>query len=92
MKVRGTLTVEDTVLHHTLLCRSISLETFLIDCRVLAMIVRVHLNVARADVSLIALVLNAMIMRLLTIVLTETELNCAIVNRSEAEKTGRNSH
>lgn len=46
-----------------------------------------HLYVARTDISFVALVLNAMIMRLLSVVLTEAELNCTIVHGSEAEKS-----
>lgn len=77
--MRRALTIEDTMLHQALLCRSISLEAFLINSRILAMIVRMHLNVTGRDVSLITFVLNAMVVRLFSIVLTVAKLNRAVV-------------
>ena len=79
MKVSCALSIEDTVLHHTLFSRTISLKSFLIDCRVFAVIVRMHLNVARADVGFITFVLDAVVVSLLAIVLTIAELNRAVV-------------
>jgi hypothetical protein len=77
--MRGALAVEDAVLHQTLLRCPIALKTFLINCGVLAVIVRVHLNVTRANVGFITFVLNAVIVRLLSVVLAEAKLNGAIV-------------
>jgi len=46
----------------------------------------VHLHIAGAYVSLITFVLNAMVMRLLAVVLAIAKLNGAIVRRCEAKK------
>lgn len=87
MEMRRTLTVEDAVLHEAFLCRAISLKALLVDCRVLAVVVRMHLNVACADVSLITFILNAVIVCLLPVVLAIAELNCAIVRGCEAQES-----
>lgn len=87
MKVRRALAIEDAMLHHALLGGSVPLKALLVDRRIFAMVVRVHLNVARADVSLVAFVLNAVIVRLLAVMLAVAELNRAIVRRSETQKT-----
>lgn len=84
VEVRGTLTVEDAVLNQTLFSRSISLETLLIDCWIFAMIVWVHLNVTCTDICLVAFILDAVIVGLLSIVLTVAKLNCAIVRWRES--------
>lgn len=87
MEMRRALTVEDAMLYQALLCRSISLKTFLINRGILAMVIRVHLNVARADVCFVTFILNAVIVSLLSIVLAESKLNRAIVDGSETKKS-----
>lgn len=44
------------------------------------------MNVARADVSFVAFVLDAMIVSLLSVVLTVAELNRAVVRRCETQE------
>jgi hypothetical protein len=82
------LPVEDAMLHQALLRRPIPLETFLIDRRVFAVIIRMHLHITSADVGFITFVLYAVVMRLLSVVLTVAKLDCAIVRRCEPEKAG----
>lgn len=79
MKMCGALSVKDAVLNHAFLGSPIPLETLLINGRVLSMIIRMHLHITRANVGLITFVLYAMIMCLLSVVLTVAILNGAIV-------------
>lgn len=68
MEVRGPLANEGTVIGSTALGSSISLETFLYDRRVLAMVVGVHLHVRRRYVNLIAIFVDTVVVRLFSIV------------------------
>lgn len=79
MEMCGALPVKDAVLHHALFSRSVPLKALLIDRRVLSMVVRMHLHITGANVGLITFVLYAVIMRLLSVVLTVAELNGAVV-------------
>jgi hypothetical protein len=87
VKVSCALAIKNAVLHQTLFCRSISLKAFLVNCRIFAMVIRVHLYITCADVCLITSILNAMVMRLFSIMLTIAKLNCTIVRRGETQKT-----
>lgn len=77
--MRSALSIKDAVLNHALLSGSVPLETFLVNRGILSMVIRVHLHVACTDVCFITFILNAVIVRLLAVVLTVAELNCAIV-------------
>jgi hypothetical protein len=47
----------------------------------------VHLDITRAYVGFITFVLNAMIVRLFSVVLAITKLDCAVVRRCESQET-----
>lgn len=81
------LSIEDAVLHKTLLCRTVPLETFLINRGILSMVVWMHLHVAGADVSFITFILYAMVVSLLAIVLAIAKLDGAVVGRCEAKES-----
>lgn len=68
MKVRSPLTGERTMLGRATLGRPKSLKALLYDSRVLAVIIRVHLHVRRRYVHLVAILVNAMIVGLLSVV------------------------
>lgn len=86
MKMCGALSEEDAVLDHALFGCPISLETLLVDCGVLPVIIWVHLHVARANVGLVTFTLYAVIMCLLSVVLTVAKLNRAVVRRCKSQK------
>jgi hypothetical protein len=87
MEVCRTLAIKYAMLHHTLFSGTIAMKALVIYCRVLAMIVGVHLNITRAYVRLITSILYAMIVRLLTIMLAIAKLYGAIVRRGETQET-----
>lgn len=66
--------------------RKKSNSPFLIDGRILSMIIRVHLHVTSADVSLVALILDTVVMGLFPIVLTVAKLNSAVIGWRETQK------
>lgn len=68
MKVRGPLSDELTMVSRATLGGPKSLEALLYDGRVLAMVIRVHLHVRCRYVYLVAILVNAMIVGLLSIV------------------------
>lgn len=88
MKVRRPLRGERTVVAGAaVLGRPEPLEALLYDRRVLAMIVRVHLHIAGADVHLVAIGLHAMVVRLPAIVhASGAKLQRTVVGRREAQK------
>jgi hypothetical protein len=51
------------------------------------MIISVHLDITRTDISLITLILNAVIMSLFPIVLTIPKLDTAVIRRSESQES-----
>lgn len=68
MEVRGPLANEGTVIGSTALGSAKSLETFLYDSRVLAMVVGVHLHVRCRYVNLIAIFMDTVVVCLFSIV------------------------
>lgn len=68
MKVRGPLSSEWTMVSRAILGGPKSLEALLYDSRVLAMVIRVHLHVRCRYVHLVAILVDAMIVGLLSIV------------------------
>lgn len=68
MEMRGPLASEGTVFGGTALGGPKSLETFLYDRRVLAMIIGVHLHVRRRYVNFIAILVDTMVVGLFSIV------------------------
>lgn len=71
MKVRGPLANERTMLGRAILGSPKPLEALLYDGRVLAMVIRVHLHVRCRYVHLVAILVDAMIVGLLSIVRTD---------------------
>lgn len=68
VKVRGPLTGELTILGPAILGGPKSLEALLYNRRIFAMIIRMHLHVRRRYVYLVAVLVNAVIVGLLSIV------------------------
>lgn len=89
MKVRGPLTGELTILGRAILGGTKSLEALLYDGRIFAMIIRMHLHVRRRYVHLVAILMDAVIVGLLSIVRTGTAgmLLRAIVRRRVSHET-----
>lgn len=71
MKVRGPLSNELTIVSRATLGGPKSLKALLYDGRVLAMVIRVHLHVRCRYVHLVAILVDAMIVGLLSIVRTD---------------------
>lgn len=86
MKMCRALAVEDAMLNQALFCRTIPMKALLIDLRVFAMVIRMHLHVTRTDVGLITSILNAVVVRLLAIMLTIAKLNGTIIGRCETQE------
>lgn len=70
MKMGGSLTGKITIGNATLFGGPISLKALLYDGRIFSMIIGMHLYVTRTDVHFITIGLQAMVMRLLAIMLT----------------------
>jgi len=89
VKVRGPLTDERTMVGRATLGGTKSLEALLYDSRVLAVIIRVHLYVRRRYIHFVAILVNAMIMSLFSIVRTGSTgvLFRAIVRRRVSHET-----
>uniref|UniRef100_A0A1Y1NCC4 Uncharacterized protein n=1 Tax=Photinus pyralis TaxID=7054 RepID=A0A1Y1NCC4_PHOPY len=86
VEMRRPLSKERTVRSAALLCRAVPLKTFLYNCRILPMVIGVHLYVGRRNVYLVTALFDTVVVRLFFVVRAVRVTVRAVVQRTIPHK------